>query len=751
MTQQPVDLSTCDEEPIHIPGYTQPHGLLLALHEPTLTITQVSSNVAALTGKQPEQLLGQPLNTLLDADQEHYLEQMLATEQLDANPLYLWTVPLGADKISCDGMLHRYNGVLILEFEPAPPKPARLPDMYRHVKSTIARLQQAATFHAFCQGAADEIRALTGFDRVMIYQFAVDGSGTVVAEALAHGLQPYLGLHYPASDIPRQARALYVQNWLRLIADVNAVPAQLVPTLNPHTQQPLDMSYAVLRSVSPIHIEYLQHMGVGASMSISLVQDGELWGLIACHHMSAKVVSYEIRTACEFLAQAMSLQLVNKLHGDDQSYAQAMEARLQVLSNAMLSTKDWATGLLMHPAQLQHYFEAEGVAVIADNSCTTLGTTPAEADIRRLVEWLVEHSTQPVYATHGLPHEFEEWQAMRQVASGILALAVAPELREYVIWFRPEIAKVVYWAGEPTKPVEVTEGGTRLSPRRSFEKWKQEVEGESQRWKRVELQGALNLRRAILEALVYRAGELLRENIALEQSNSELDAFAYVASHDLKEPLRGLYNYASFLIEDYHDQLDEAGQHKLQTLLRLSQRMEALIESLLHYSRVGRTEIRLREVDLNLVLRELQSLLLPRLQEEQVELVVPRPLPTVQAHETQISEVLSNLLSNAIKYNLSQHKQIRLTWDRVADMTLPETVQPGINGILMRVTDNGIGLAEQHQAVIFRIFKRLHGRDEYGGGTGAGLTIVKKIIERHGGSIWVESRLGEGTTFLFTI
>lgn len=233
--------------------------------------------------------------------------------------------------------------------------------------------------------------------------------------------------------------------------------------------------------------------------------------------------------------------------------------------------------------------------------------------------------------------------------------------------------------------------------------------------------------------------ELEVRNEELHQSNKELDDFAYIASHDLKEPLRGIHNFANFLLEDYGDKLDDEGRSKLETLTRLSRRMETLIDSLLHFSRLGRVDLAIDQVDLDRTVEEILDSLGISLKEENVQVCIPRPLPTIRADRVRVGEIFHNLIVNAMRYNDKPEKRIEIG-------TLEGTVPP-----VFYVRDNGIGIPEKHHEAVFRIFKRLHGRDQYGGGTGAGLTIVKKIIERHHGRIWLESTPGAGTTFYFTL
>ncbi|HXG13003.1 MAG TPA: PAS domain S-box protein [Gemmataceae bacterium] len=243
------------------------------------------------------------------------------------------------------------------------------------------------------------------------------------------------------------------------------------------------------------------------------------------------------------------------------------------------------------------------------------------------------------------------------------------------------------------------------------------------------------------DQLRFYAAELQQSNADLLRSNQALDEFAYVASHDLKEPLRGISSYAGFLLEDYADKLDDEGRAKLETLQRLARRLEDLIDALLEFSRVGRVDLAVQPTDLNEVLAGVLDSLRISLQQRGVAVRIPRPLPVVRCDRARIGEVFRNLITNALKYNDKPEKWVEIGYREGAEGGPP----------VFYVRDNGIGIREKHFDAIFRIFKRLHGRDQFGGGTGAGLTIVKKIVERHGGRVWVESVYGEGTTFSFTL
>ena len=590
----------------------------------------------------------------------------------------------------------------------------------------------------------------------MIYRFDESGAGTVVAEALDTGLEPFLGLHYPATDIPKQAKYLYTLNYLRSIPDITYEPVGMTPQNNPLSDRPLDMSLAALRSVSPIHIEYLNNMGVAASMSISLIKDKQLWGLIACHHTAPKQVPYEKRTICEFLGQIVSLELAAKESSEDAEYKIRLKSIQSQFVSSISQAENLKLGLTQNSQHLLDLVGATGAALLFEDEITLIGKTPDSESIAELRTWLETQLIEDiVYQTTELSKVYPAAADYTEVASGILTLLTSKVGRITIIWFRAEVVQTVDWGGNPQKPVVETEDGTiRMSPRKSFARWQEIVQGKSLAWKSCELEAALELRSSIIDIVLRKADELAQINRELSRSNVELDAFAYIASHDLKEPLRGIYNYSSFLIEDYGEILGEDGNDKLNTLMRLTHRMEDLINSLLHYSYLGRAELNLKSVDLNDLLLEVLDVIKASARDTQVEFKITRSLPTIDCDRTQVNELFTNLISNGIKYNQQQHKVIEIGYLEPAELAAAKLQPPfeiDANNTVFYVRDNGIGIRDKHLEIIFRIFKRLHGQKKFGGGTGAGLTIAKKIVERHGGEIWVESVYKAGSTFFFTL
>lgn len=753
---QPIDLTNCDRELIHIPGLIQPYGFLLCLDEDTRQVVMASANTKDLLGLTPDELIGTGLGRLMEPAQLVEVERLWPsiTEQGRLLGVRLDRV---LNRPYFKLILHRYDDLLWVEGEPVAETAVSALDLPT-LNLTLGSLLSATTTLEMCQVAVRQVRALTGFDRVAVYRFAPDDSGEVIAEDVREDLPPWLGMHYPATDIPKQARAMYLKNWLRFIPDAAYVPTPLVPAKHPASNRPPDMTHAVLRSVSPIHIEYLHNMGTAATMTISLVEDGRLWGMITCHHQTPHLVSYELRDLCQFLGKTMSALLKTKQQYDELAYRQHIAQTQTRLFELVGTQLHFVDGLHRFSPTLLDVFDCGGAAICFGGETIRLGHTPTPEQLAELVAWLGEFAPEEeVFHTNSYARLNPQGRIIRGTASGILAIRLAQAPGEYIFWFRPEQLQTVTWAGRHEKNQTTVDGQVFLSPRQSFEAWKETVEDTAVPWQPLEIAAARDIRLFISDVrlkifneLQARAQGLTALNAELERSNDELDSFAYVASHDLKEPLRGIHNYSLFLLEDYADKLDEEGVSKLQTLVRLSQRMEALIESLLRISRVGREEIHLQLVDLNDVLAGVLDLLSPRIDETGTTVVVPAPLPTLCCDAVRVGEVFNNLLTNAMKYNDRAAKYVEIGVAS-ADHHPSQRLVDATRFAVFYVRDNGIGIDARHHESIFRIFKRLHSQEKYGGGTGAGLSIVKKMVEKHGGELWVESELGHGATFYFTI
>ncbi|MBD2181433.1 GAF domain-containing protein [Planktothrix sp. FACHB-1355] len=525
ITAEEAVLTNCEREPIHTPGSIQPHGVLLVLREPHLTILQVSNNTLEFFGLCPEKLIRKNLNELLDNSQIEQFKQYLTIQDLPSvNPIKL-TIKTASTRHVFDGIIHRIDGVLILELEPASlPENISFFSFYHHVRAATSKLQETSNLQELSAAIAVEVRKMTGFDRVMVYKFNAEGHGCVIAEDKRQNLPSFLNLHYPATDVPKQARKLYCLNLLRLIADVNYQPVEIIPTYNPVMNNALDLSFSVLRSASPMHIEYLQNMGVGASMSISLIKDRKLWGLVACHHYSPKFVSYEVRTACQFLGQVMSVELSAKENNEDSDYKLQLKSITSKFIEYMSKEENFVEGLLKYYPNLLNLVNASGAAVCIDNNLKVIGKTPQEEEIRQLINWIDRRLKLEIFHSDNLAKLYPEAEKFKDVASGAIAISISPTRSNYVLWFRPEVIQTVNWAGNPHEPAQIQEkmadGSLRLSPRKSFEMWKEIVKLKSLPWKKCEIDAADELRNAIISIILRQADELAKLNMALLKSEA---------------------------------------------------------------------------------------------------------------------------------------------------------------------------------------------------------------------------------------
>ena len=323
--------------------------------------------------------------------------------------------------------------------------------MMAQARKTAAQFDRAHAHTELLQSAAREARRLTGFDRVMIYRFLRDGSGSVAAEDKAEALPPFLNHRYPASDIPKQARELYLRNPIRVIPDVSYTPAPLVPTLNPATRTPLDMSECTLRSVSPIHVQYLKNMNVAASMSVSIVVDGALWGLMAFHHMTPKLVPYELREMCKHLGELLSQQV--KAREDAEAHRQMLylAARREKLSAILSKASSIGQALLEHLPELEGALPADGAAVVLGDKIGATQGAPSQAQVRELVAWLLDGAQSDVFETSSLVRHYAPAAGYAREASGLIAAIVClGQSRSFCCGFEPSSSRRSTGQGTPT-------------------------------------------------------------------------------------------------------------------------------------------------------------------------------------------------------------------------------------------------------------------------------------------------------------
>jgi light-regulated signal transduction histidine kinase (bacteriophytochrome)/CheY-like chemotaxis protein len=507
-----VNLSNCDREPIHIPGSVQPFGFLLTLLS-DFTICMASENAGDFLGTDCAALLQKPI---VDVLSESAVETIRARVDYLSGPdavERIFGLQLQPGKPPFDLAIHFSGAYLVVEAEPSVIEPDV--NSGELVRLMLARLRKTKGLTELAAEAARQVKVLTGFDRVMVYRFAPDGSGEVIAEAAKSGLEPFLGLHYPASDIPRQARILYQRNWLRIIADINAKPAVLKSTPT-HSAALLDLSMSVLRSVSPIHIEYLQNMGVGASMSVSILREGKLWGLFACHHYSPRHISFEKRTASELFGQMFSWILEGRERDDDVSYEMHAHQIQERLMERAATHEHSTRAILDFIGDYRKMIECDGIAVWTEGEITLDGETPTEAEVKDLVGFINRTSPGRICASAEIAKLYAAGKSFRDRAAGFLAIPISRVPRDCLIFFRREVLRSVNWAGDPNKSYAEGPLGARLTPRKSFELWQETVVGQSKPWSQGDLRIAESLRVTLLEVILQ-----LSDLAARERRNSQ--------------------------------------------------------------------------------------------------------------------------------------------------------------------------------------------------------------------------------------
>jgi light-regulated signal transduction histidine kinase (bacteriophytochrome) len=710
------DLSQCAQEPIRVPGAIQPHGRLAVLSTEG-RLRAYSENWA-------------------DAASAAAAMQAL---QLDSALLVPGEGPAPVGALAFDGQMleasaHVHNGLVLVELEPRREPPSRVPPIHALARHFLPQLEQAITVQQLSELAAAQMKRLTGFGRCLVYRFDAEDHGEVLAEVADEGYERYAGHRFPASDIPPQARELYRLNHIRLIPDARYQPVALRAvdaTLQPGA---IDLTYAGLRSVSPVHLEYMRNMGTLASMSVSIVVRGRLWGLVSCHDHAPRHLAYETRLAAEHLGRLLSLQIEAK---EENAEAEArLELRQLILQIvAHLADSDGSLQRLVEePHPLLRMARATGAAVVLNDECWTTGEAPPRDQVHEIARW-VAHSGHEVVHTDRLAEVLPG--AGGWGTAGVLAISISQVHRHQILWFRPEQVQTIQWAGDPRKPVSAADG--RLHPRLSFRTWQQQVRGRSQPWTLTEAAAALELRQALIAIVLRRAEELNEVATELGRVNKELEAFSYTVSHDLRAPMRHIAGYVDLVLDMEGGQLTERAHRYLAHVKEAAAFAGQLVDALLDFSRLGRSALKHSGVELDVLVHDLVAELKQQERERAVEWHIEPGLPRLWADPFLVQVAVRNLLGNAVKYSRGREpSRIRIVGVRNAE------------GEGMEVTDNGVGFQMKYVGKLFGVFQRLHQAEEFEG-TGIGLANVRRIIERHGGTVWAQGEIDKGATFGFTL
>jgi len=745
---QDLDASFCGKIPLHQTNLVQPQGALLVVEKKTMKVVQVSGNAIELFGGGYEELIGRPVADL-------FANETLS--QLESIGRLQYAVP--ADLVFKSGfnvekafaLVHEKQGCLLIEAEMpgyASGAAGGFNHFFSQVQNILSAINSCVSVQEVADVAAKEIKKVSGFDKVMIYSFDEEWIGSVIAEAMEEGMDSYLGLRFPSSDVPKQARDLYLKNPYRIIPNREYTGVPLYPEINSITNAPTDLSDCRFRSVVAVHLEYLKNMNVMASMSTRIIHKEQLWGLIACHHRTPKYLSFQECSFFEFLSNIISSKIASLLYKVSSAREENLQKQYADIIQRVYGEASLFASLVELKNQLLLLFDADGIAVCWDGQVSVAGSTPGEKEIRSLQHWLSAQPLTKTTALTDLPRRYAGAQAFAEAASGVLVLPIQPYEENYILAFRREVIKKVNWGGNPNQVLSFEPNTTNYHPRNSFALWQETVRHTAEPWFKEHLEIAEKCRVALVEFTLRqltatleqevqkRTEELSESKTQLEKTYYELMQMLHVTSHDLREPARKVEFFGSILRKYV---VDKEGASYLERALLSSNRISTLIRSLVSYSGLSQPLEKV-PTDLNAIVSEVLN---------DFELVVAEKracidvgeLPRIAAAPDQMRQVFHSLIDNSLKFS-----------EAGVQIKIHAELQPGADGKeiwKIVIADTGIGFDAAYAEYIFGMFKKGHVNGYEG--PGIGLTIAKKIIENHGGSLVAQGQPEKGAQFIITL
>jgi light-regulated signal transduction histidine kinase (bacteriophytochrome) len=757
-TPPAYDLTNCADEPIRIPGQIQDHGYLLACDADELLVA-LSRNAGPLFADDAEFAASQRrLDDLPDTLVQSVKDCFNQLQEYADFPAYGGLFTPQDSGLSYEIVVTRNpQGLYIIELIPWESTEVENEEAscwYQHkIQRLMNRLSNASGVQEFTAELAENFRRVTEYDRVMIYRFDEDFNGQVIGESLRQGLEPFLGLHYPASDIPPQARALYLTNITRLLGDVNAEPVDIL--LDKEKVEHLDLSNAWLRSVSRLHIEYLRNMGVGATLTVSIVIEGRLWGLIACHHYSSKYVHYSFLQTVAFLSRVISGELNRILQIEIARESNKIQQIQDQLVQDMNETPRFMDALVAGTTNITHLLNADSAMVFFSSDVFSVGTTPDNKQVIALLDWVRQQmpETETLYTNTHLSADYPPAADFQKIASGVIVLFLSYDRMDAVVWFRKEILQKVSWAGNPDKAMVLNSDGqiSRLQPRQSFEEWKEIKSGTSIPWSQAELNTAAHFRNPIVEMTLKQGVLLEKLNQELLQAKNEAvlanerktEAISNM-SHEVRTPLNSIIGYTELLKYGKAGELTEEQQRYINYAADNARHLLSIINDILDIAKIEAGNFSLYKTELlpKVILEESIQLTTPLTTQMSVKIeteYTPQVNDPINADPKRVKQILVNLLSNAVKYNRPEG---------VVTMRYYHESHQGQPHAVFDVSDTGIGMSQEQMGKLFSRFYRLeNGAARKVDGTGLGLSITKQLVELHGGFLQVFSRPDEGSQF----
>ncbi|SEM25086.1 Bacteriophytochrome (light-regulated signal transduction histidine kinase) [Roseovarius tolerans] len=754
MTLDTVNLETCDREPIHLIGAVQPHGALIAIDGERFTVEFASRNTASFIGLGPEQILGKDIARLIGETNARHLRSLTlgrSTPDL-LSPWFLSFPGPDGTRIDLECLPHRSNGHIVLELLHPEPAPARVWEDEYLRREFISELVTPGALEDLANASARIIRDVTGFDRVMIYRFAEDKHGEVIAES-TNRPDSFLGLHYPASDIPDPARRHFLLNVVRAIPDINSERVPIISrkggVADAQSASPLDLTFSKLRAVAPVHVEYLNNMGVAASLSISLVTNNQLWGLVACHNYEPREISSSRLRFAELLgsttsALLQSIESTNQLQTSITAEKTAFRIEQQARGGTSLRSliDDWAPVLMQ-------LIDAQGMLLFRGDGVVAFGAVP---DKPLDFSGLCKLQADGVATTAQLSDHINMDAEQLTVAAGAALLDLSEDGRDYLVFLRSDFEQTIRWAGKPDKVETTTEGGvTRLSPRGSFALWREERRGQSRPFSAMDRDALRILRRALfaLNSLEHERAAREAQKTAEEKETrlrhalldasraSSMGELASAIAHELNQPLSAISNYISACRQELRNadvEIPERAAQLIDEAVAETTRAGDLMRRMRNFISAG--DLNAEYIDLNKAIQQgidlaLAYVDLPRLQ---VNLLLDQGIPRVLADPVQIGQVMLNLARNSIA---------AMQGERVQKLTV-EVIRSG-QWVKVYVRDTGHGIPTEQRKYLFEPFNTSTTQ-----GMGIGLSLCRSIIEAHEGRIWAEPAK-TGSVFVFQL
>lgn len=725
-----MNLVDCHSEKIHISGHIQDFGYIIGLDPSSRTIEFFSQNISGIFNVD-QNILGQTLEQ--NSDSFAVLLQSVVLSNLDF--VALKEVDVFLDKLLIDGAdyhltIFKYQGVVFLEIE-------KVIEQFHNrtfVSKKYESISNATTSAEIWDQLLKSVAEAIDYDRVMVYRFLEDGSGKVIAEILNNNIESYINLHYPESDIPRQARELYLKKRKRIFSNVHSTPVPIISKL----EDPIDLTYSTLRAMSPVHAQYIKNSGASSSFSTSIVVDNKLWGMVTCQNIEPKHIDLVNRIRAEVFTVIAANAYTSYKSRQMLNDSIELENRIKALKSSLAEHENLENSLFSNIETMRDYPAADGLAVVVGQNIRTSGFVPSDEHVLQIVQYARENPLKNFYSTNDFSHTLESNLGKAENAAGVMFGFTDDERSELLIWFRREIDTQLLWAGNPSKNTSETvlNGDQQyvISPRRSFETYIENIKGKATPWKNRDVIAAKRVVAAILETTYSQFRKVQELNDELRNLNEELDSFSYTISHDLGTPLTVMKLNAQLLVRAHHDNPEV--QKRVGSILAEILGMENMMRGVLQLSKAKSSEIELKELETLSAIRKI--CLDAQLTISETTEVVIGKTPNILADDTLMKQVFLNIIGNAVKYSSKrENPKVEIHGEVQGDK------------VIYSIKDNGIGIPAEEQAKMFKIFSRMENAKVFQG-NGVGLSIVFRIMKRLGGEITYESTAAQETVFKLT-